>query len=90
MDRLRFASNSLALWIAKARADLEQEWRTASSVIGGRSLIVDMTFVTCLHEEAKALLARWHRDGAQIVAKSTLATRLAEEAIGEPSRFPIA
>jgi len=61
---------------------LEEDWRTASSVARGRTLIVDMTFVTGLDESASALIARWHREGAEIVAKSNLSAELAEEAIG--------
>ena len=49
---------------------LERDWHTASSVIGHRTLIVDMTFVTSTDEEGRALLARWHADGAKVVAKS--------------------
>jgi hypothetical protein len=49
---------------------LEHDWLTASSVIGHRTLIVDITFVTSAGEEGRALLARWHADGAQLIAKS--------------------
>jgi ABC-type transporter Mla MlaB component len=63
---------------------LDQDWRTASSVIDGRTLIVDMTFVTNVDAAGKALLARWQRDGAQIVAKSKQSRELAEAAFGKP------
>lgn len=63
---------------------LEQDWRTASSTIGGRALIVDLTFVTSAGEEARALLARWHAAGARIVAKSKASRELAEEIVGQP------
>jgi hypothetical protein len=63
---------------------LAQDWRTASSVIGGRTLIVDMTFVTSLDESASALIAAWNREGAQIVAKSKLSMELAAAALGKP------
>lgn len=63
---------------------LEQDWRTASSVLDGRSVIVDMTFVTGVDDAGGALLARWHREGAQIVAKSKRSTQLAEMALEKP------
>ena len=63
---------------------LERDWYTASSVIGHRTLIVDMTFVTSADAEGRALLARWHSDGAQIVAKSKSSQQLAEMIVGEP------
>jgi hypothetical protein len=63
---------------------LERDWHTASSVIGHRNLIVNMTFVTSADEEGRALLARWHSDGAQLVAKSQGSRRLAEAITGAP------
>jgi len=63
---------------------LERDWYTASSVIGHRSLIVDMTFVTSADEEGRALLARWHADGARLIAKSKGSRELAEAIVGEP------
>ncbi len=67
---------------------LEQDWLTASSVARGRTLIIDMTFVTGLDDIGSALIRRWHRDGAQIVAKSKLSIELAEEAIGRRLEIP--
>jgi len=63
---------------------LDQDWRTASSVIDGRTLIVDMTFVTHIDNAGRELLTRWHRDGAHIVAKSRQSRELAETALGKP------
>ncbi len=63
---------------------LDQDWRTALSVIDGRTLIVDMTFVTRVDKAGLELLARWHRDGARIVAKSKQSRELAEIALGKP------
>src|SRR5258708_859699 len=64
--------------------ELHQAWRTASSVIGDRELIVDMTFVTNVDEDGRSLLARWFADGARIVAKSNVSRALAEAIIGKP------
>jgi hypothetical protein len=65
---------------------LDQDWRTASSAIGDRKLIVDMTFVTNLAEEGKTLLTRWHQKGARLIANSTTSRVLAESILGSP--FP--
>ena len=63
---------------------LDQDWRTASSAIGDRRLIVDMTFVTNVDESGRALLVRWHRDGARLIANSKTSRALAEAILGEP------
>jgi hypothetical protein len=62
---------------------LERDWYTASSVIGHRTLIVDMTFVTSADPDGRALLARWYADGAQLIAKSKSSRELAEAIVGE-------
>ncbi len=62
---------------------LAQDWRTASSAIGGRRLIVDMTFVTSADEDGRALIARWNRDGAQLIANSEASRGLAESILNE-------
>jgi hypothetical protein len=63
---------------------LDQDWRTASSAIGDRKLIVDMTFVTNLAEEGETLLRRWHQEGARLIANSTTSRVLAESVLGSP------
>jgi hypothetical protein len=68
----------------EAALRLDQDWRTASSAIGDRKLIVDMTFVTKLAEEGKTLLRRWHQEGARLIANSTTSRVLAESALGGP------
>ena len=61
---------------------LDQDWRTASSVIGDRRLNVDITFVTGVDQQGSALLARWYREGARIIANSTASRALAESILG--------
>jgi len=76
---------------------LDQDWRTASSVIGDRRLIVDITFVTDVGVQGRALLARWHGEGAEIVANTKASRELAESVIGQqlpntaenPARKPV-
>ena len=63
---------------------LDRDWRTVSSEIGGRRLIVDITFVTSAGERGRALINRWHREGARFVAGSKASRALAESILGEP------
>jgi hypothetical protein len=66
--------------------ELDQAWRTASSVIGDRVLVVDMTFVASAGNEGRSLLGRWHAEGAHLVARSKVSRALAEAIIGDPLR----
>ena len=69
---------------------LDQEWRAASSAIGDRRLVIDMTFVTDVDEQGRALIVRWHRQGARFVANSPRSRALAESILGEPPAGPAA
>jgi len=62
---------------------LDQDWRTASSALGDRRLIVDTTFVTGVDEQRRALITRWHREGAWLVANSKASRALAEAILGQ-------
>jgi len=68
----------------EAARDLDQAWRTASSMIGDRALVVDMTFVTGAERDGRSLLARWYADGAQLIARSKVSRALAEAIVGTP------
>ena len=50
--------------------DLEQAWETASSVIGNRIVIVDVSELTSIDASGQEVLRGWHARGAQIVAIS--------------------
>jgi hypothetical protein len=65
-------------------ARLEQEWRTASSTIGDRRLIVDLSFVTAIDEAARSLFQRWYAGGAQFAAISPRSRGLVETITGQP------
>ena len=65
-------------------AKLEQEWRTASSTIGDRKLIVDLTFVTAIDEAGRDLFRGWHAAGAQFAASSPQSRELVEIITGHP------
>ena len=64
--------------------ELEQAWRTASAVIGDRALVIDMTFVTSVEKDAHSLLARWHAEGAHLIARTKASREIAEAIVGEP------
>ena len=55
---------------ATKRRELDQAWRVASSMVGDRALVVDMTFVTGAGRDGRSLLARWYAEGAQLIARS--------------------
>lgn len=63
---------------------IDQDWRVASSSVGDRRLIVDMTYVTRVDDWVRALFVRWHQEGAQFVARTQSARLLAEWILGEP------
>ena len=65
-------------------AELEQAWRTASSTIGDRILVVDLSFVTRIDEAGRDLVRRWHENGATLVANSPTSRLLFESIIGAP------
>ena len=60
----------------KAVLELEQSWRTASSVIGDRALVIAVGNVSNIDPAGHALLRRLHQDGARFVAKSPPAVAL--------------
>jgi hypothetical protein len=64
--------------------EIDQAWRTASSLIGDRALVVDMTFITDAGPDGRSLLARWYAGGAQLVAKSKTSRELARAIVGDP------
>jgi hypothetical protein len=68
----------------EAARELDQAWRTASSIIGDRALVVDMTFVTGAGTEGRSLLARWYAEGAQLIARLKVSRALAEAIVGGP------
>jgi hypothetical protein len=67
---------------------LDQDWKTASSTTGDGSPIIDITFVTGVDEEGQALIARWHRGGARLIANSASSRALAESILGVPLPEP--
>jgi len=62
--------------------DLEQAWSTASSTIGDRKLIVDLTRVTAISDFGRELLLRWRLGGATLLAIGTESLALLESIPG--------
>jgi hypothetical protein len=67
----------------KEARELQNAWRTASSVIGDRSLIVDLSYVTGIDIAGQELIRGWHDRGAQLVAKSPQARVLVQSVTGQ-------
>jgi len=65
-------------------ARLEQDWHTASSTMGDRELILDLSFVTRIDEAARRLFRRWHEKGAEFVAGSERSRDLVESITEHP------
>jgi hypothetical protein len=63
--------------------ELQRTWRTASSVIGDRSLIVDLSYVTGIDVAGQELLRGWHDRGAELVAKSPEGRALVQSITGQ-------
>jgi hypothetical protein len=67
--------------------ELEQAWRTACSVIGGRDLIIDLSFVTGLDDAGRELLNKWHAVGARLVAISAEAKARVQSMTDRPVKL---
>ncbi len=63
---------------------LEQDWRTASSIVGTRALILDMSFVTGVDNAVRRLFRRWHDEGAEFAASSSEGRKVVESITGRP------
>ena len=72
----------------EAARELDQAWRMASSMVGDRALVVDMTFVTGAGRDGRSLLARWYAEGAELIARSKVSRTLAEAIVGAPLPEP--
>ena len=66
---------------------LEQDWLSASAVIGNKELVVDLSFVTEIDPAGRQLLLRWRRNGATILANTPESRALAESVIGRLRRL---
>ncbi|MGH7232684.1 MAG: STAS domain-containing protein [Nitrospiraceae bacterium] len=60
-------------------AELERCWKATPAVHGKPGLRVDLSGVTYIDAEGKALLARMHREGADLIAAGCLTKSIVEE-----------
>src|SRR5579862_4694739 len=63
--------------------ELQHTWRTASSMIGDRTLIVDLSYLTGIDAAGQKLLRGWHDRDAQLLAKSQRAKALVQSITGQ-------
>ena len=67
---------------AEGAKKLEQDWRSASAVVGKKDLVVDISFLTEIDPGGRQLLLSWFRNGATVVANTPESRVLAESIIG--------
>src|SRR5258707_9832629 len=68
--------------------ELGQCWRTASSTLADRVLIVDISSLLATDEAGRALLQSWRDSGARLVANTARGRRLRQSITGEPVPGP--
>jgi len=66
---------------AEGAKKLEQDWRRASTVIGTKDLVVDISFLTEIDPRGRQPLLLWSRNGATVVANTPESRALAESII---------
>jgi hypothetical protein len=65
-----------------------QAWRTALSIVAGRPVIADITFVAEADERGRGVLQAWRRNGVRIVAGSPASQAVAGGSPGERRSAP--
>jgi hypothetical protein len=65
-----------------------QAWRTALSIIGGRPLVIDITFVTEADELGLKLVEVWHRSEVRIITVSPESRALVQPILGQAMPAP--
>ena len=60
--------------------EFERCWRESEQSAGGRRLIVDLTGVTFVEQEGKALLTRIYQAGAELIASGCCMRSIVEDA----------
>ena len=63
---------------------LEQDWQTARSVVGRRTLILDVSFVTGIDDAVRGLFRKWYAGGAKFAAASKLSREIVESITDRP------
>lgn len=63
-------------------------WQSSMPVLGGRPVIVDISFVRQVDQAGRDVLRRWRQQGAQIIARSSESRALAGGFAAEPAPLP--
>lgn len=74
--RITLEGRLVGPWIA----ELERCWRESTESAAGRRLIVDLTGVTFVEPEGKALLTRMYQAGAELLASGCCMKSIVEDA----------
>jgi hypothetical protein len=64
--------------------EVEQAWRTATSVIGEKELLIDLSYVTGIDVAGYELLDKWHAHGARLVVISPEAKKRVQSMTDRP------
>jgi hypothetical protein len=70
--------------VGNAAGQVDQAWRTASSTIGNRALVVSIGTLRAIDPFGCMLLQRLHEAGARFVAKAPLTGTLIRSIVGQP------
>lgn len=65
-------------------ARLEQDWHKASLLVGKRTLIIDLSFVSAIDEAVRSLFKRWYARGAKFATGSRRSRELVESITERP------
>jgi hypothetical protein len=68
----------------KAVMQMEQSWRTASSVIGTREFIIEIGDVNSIDPDGHVLILKWHQAGARFVTRSLPVQQWVSAITGQP------
>lgn len=60
----------------KAAKELASCWSTASSVVRGRKIVLDLTGLASVQDDARHLLESLHQEGVEFLAQSRFQTQL--------------
>ena len=66
----------------QAARELDRARLSASSIVGGRSIIVDLSYVSQIGEGARRMLRSWYDAGAQLVARRPQSEAIAKSIVG--------
>jgi hypothetical protein len=79
--RITLEGRLVGPWIG----ELERCWRESEQSVAGRRLIVDLTGVTFVEPEGKALLTRIYQAGAELIATGCCMRSIVEDAKNQVS-----